>query len=166
MKRIPILLIAACIFGCVTIPQTTNEVREAVKSGASMTKMDNQDINRKFIAVFNDVKFNADKCLNVVVTEWVPSSTGTNLGHNASTKFRSHTEKTSSETGEMVLQMDKKTSSKMPEGGYFVILADIEAVSADKTRLTIYGPSMGYGNLFEAISSWAKGKNRECPKLP
>jgi hypothetical protein len=65
--------------------------------------------------------------------------------------------------GEMVMQMDARASGKMPEGGYYNLLADVEEISSNKTRVTIYGSSVGYGDVFEAIFDWAKGKDGACP---
>jgi hypothetical protein len=63
----------------------------------------------------------------------------------------------------MVLQMDKEATGKMPEGGYFTLLTDIEST---QTRVIIQGPSMPYDDVFDAIFSWTKGKERICHSLP
>ena len=73
---------------------------------------------------------------------------------------------TSEITAETILQLDKKDNSKMPEGGYYVLLADIEAISSNETRLTIYKTLRGYDNVNESIVAWAQGKNDECPRFP
>ena len=73
---------------------------------------------------------------------------------------------TSETTAETSMQLDKKSFDPMPEGGYFVLLTDIEAISSEKTRLTIYGVLNGYENVHESIIVWAQGKNDECPRFP
>jgi len=64
------------------------------------------------------------------------------------------------------MQLDKKSQGPMPPGGYYVLLADIEAISSYKTRLTIYGVLNGYDNVQKSIVAWAQGANDECPRFP
>ena len=45
-------IIAIFFGGCVTPPQTSDEVRQGVKSGAAFTKIERQEINRSFKSVF------------------------------------------------------------------------------------------------------------------
>lgn len=163
MKRIPVLIFGLLIAGCVTPPQTTEEVRVGVKKGAAMTKTEQLAVNRPFAATFRDLKTHADKCLNVTVSGSTPGRYGPIM---ESIRFRSSSKTTNDKTGETVVQMDKRATGKMPEGGYYVMLADIEGVAANKTMVTIYGHSVGYGNVFESIFAWAQGKKQACPKFP
>jgi hypothetical protein len=161
MKTGAILIVAAFLMvGCVTPPQTSRELREGVIAGRMMTKMDHKDVNRPVSEVFQDVKKNADKCFNVRVTGSTPGTYGP---QTQSSTYRSRSRMTGKTKGEMVMQMEARASGKMPEGGYFVLLADMEGTSADKTRVTVYGSSVGYGDVFEAIFDWANGKDRACP---
>lgn len=155
-----LLLVTGLPLGCVTPPQTPGELREGIKRGGMMTKMDHKDVNRPVNAVFQDVKKYADKCFNVRVTGSTPGTYGP---VTQSTTYRSRSTMTNKTAGEMVMQMDARASGKMPEGGYFVLLTDMEGISSNKTRVTVYGPSVGYGNVFEAIFDWSGGKERACP---
>ncbi|MGH7380870.1 MAG: hypothetical protein ACREKR_01380 [Candidatus Methylomirabilales bacterium] len=163
MKRISILIFVVLIAGCVTPPQTPEEVRVGVKKGAAMTKTEQTTVNRPFAATFRDIKTHADKCLNVTVTGSTPGRYGPMV---ESLRYRSSSKTTNERTGETVVQMDSRATGKMPEGGYYLMLADIEGVSANKTMVTIYGHSVGYGSVFEAILAWAQGKKQACPKFP
>jgi hypothetical protein len=163
MKRIAVLIFAVLIAGCVTPPQTTEEVRVGVKKGAAMTKTEQTTVNRPFAATFRDVKTHADKCLNVTVTGSTPGRYGPIA---ESIRYRSSSKTINERTAETVVQMDKKATGKMPEGGYYLMLADIESVSANQTMVTIYGHSIGYDSVFEAIVAWAQGKKHPCPKFP
>jgi hypothetical protein len=161
MKTGAILIVAAFLMvGCVTPPQTSRELREGVMAGRMMTKMDHKDVNRPVSEVFQDVKKNADKCFNVRVTGSTPGTYGP---QTQSSTYRSRSRMTGKTKGEMVMQMEARASGKMPEGGYFVLLADMEETSANKTRVTVYGSSVGYGDVFQAIFEWAQGKDRACP---
>jgi hypothetical protein len=161
MKTGTILIVAAFLMaGCVTPPQTSQELREGVIAGRMMTKRDHKDVNRPVSEVFQDVKKNADKCFNVRVTGSTPGTYGP---QTQSTIYHSRSRMTGKAKGEMVMQMEARASGKMPEGGYFVLVADMEGSSANKTRVTVYGSSVGYGDVFEAIFDWANGKDRACP---
>jgi hypothetical protein len=156
------MIVSVFVFSCVTPPQSIPEFREGMKGGGMMTKTDHRDVSRSVNDVFQDVKKNADKCLNVRVTGG--STPGPYGGASQYvTYYHSHSRMTGKTTGEMVMQMDARASGKMPEGGYFTLLTDVESISSSKTRVTIYGPSMGYENVFEAIFDWANGKDRACP---
>jgi hypothetical protein len=157
-----ILIIAGIVTGCVTPPQTVDELRDGVKGGAALTKIEQAEINRPFAKTFAAIKNNADKCLNVTFTGTTPNTYGP---VRESIRYRSSSKMTGKTTAQMVLQQDKKATGKMPEGGYFVMLTDIEGTS-DKTNVTIYGSSIGYDNVFKSVFAWAKGEKQPCPKFP
>lgn len=163
MKRTVVLLSALLLAGCVTPPQTVEELRVGVKSGAAMTKIEQKEIKRPFAATFHAIKRHANKCLNVAVTGSTPGRYGPVV---ESVRYRSHSKMTSHETGEMILQMDKKATGKMPPGGYYVMLTDIERTAKNITKVTVYGASFGYGKVFDSIFAWARGRSKKCPKFP
>ncbi len=163
MKKIAILVPVVLFAGCVTPPQTIEELRAGVQSGAAMTKIEQEEVKRSFTTTFNDIKTNADRCLNVTVIGSTPGRYGPMV---ESVRYRSNSQMTSDKTGETVIQLDKKATGKMPEGGYYVMLADVEGTSPNKTKVTIYGSSVGYDNVFGSIFSWARGKKKDCPKFP
>ena len=156
-------MISIGLFACAAPTRTVQEFREELKSGGAATRTDRQVVDRPFLVVFQDIRDNATKCLNTRAAG--PSSEGSGVRKDL-VRYRSFTKKTSSKSAEMVLQADKQGPGSMPEGGYYTLLADIEAVAAQKTRVTISGPSMLYGDVFDAVAEWATGKARICPSLP
>jgi hypothetical protein len=163
MKRLVILIAAALVTGCVTPPQTVQELREGVRNGAVLTKMEQGEVKRPFVETFKSVWANATKCLNVTITSTTPGNYGPVV---ESIRYRSNSKLTGKKTAEMVLQQDAQATGKMPEGGYYVMLADIEGVSPNKTNVTIYGSSIGYDNVYQSIFAWARGESKSCPKFP
>ena len=166
MRKALALLLALTAGGC-AMPQTTQELRDVYKRDGSAANIDKYAVNRPFAAAFADVKANADQCLNVRVTG------GTFDGgvyYPDSATWHSFSKKTSEKTAEVTLQLDKRigTPSKRPEGGWFMMVADLEATAANKTDLTIYHPSApaAYGNISRAMAAWADGKKAPCPKVP
>lgn len=154
----PIVLLA----GCVTPPQTPDEFRAGVRGGAMLTQMKTEDISRPLPDVFRDIKTNARKCLNVTIVGSTPGKYGPVI---ESTTYRSSSRMIGKSHGETLLQQDARATGKMPSGGYFVLVADSEALSARKSRVTIYGASMGYDEVFEAIVAWGKGRQHACPAI-
>lgn len=148
---------------CVTPPQTPEEVRQGVERGAALTQKQEYEIKRPFERVFKDVKAHADRCLNVTVTGSTPTPYGP---MQESVRYRSRSNKLNGTKGVTLLQQDARATGKMPEEGYFVMVNDVDRVAARRTRLTMYGPSIGYDNVFEAIHDWARGRKRECPRFP
>jgi hypothetical protein len=168
MRRAAVVLLAVAAGGCVALPQTTQELREVYKRSGTAANTEKYAVNRPFAAALIDVKANADQCLNARDTH---SYVEGGITHAESAVWHSSTRKTSEKTAEVTLQLDKKnvvSQSKMPEGGWFMMLADLDGTAAGKTDVTVYHPSApsGYADLSQAIAAWAEGKKVPCPKLP
>src|SRR5258708_16498931 len=157
MRKVVILVIGTLLAGCVTPPQTPSELREGVKRGAMMTKTERQEVNRSFKTVFTDVKTNTDKCLNVTVIGSTPGTYGPVV---ESIPYHARSRMVGDKAGETVLQHSKRATGQMPEGGYFVMVMDIEETGPNKTAITIYGPSIGFQNIYDAVLAWAKGETK------
>ena len=165
MRLFLVLILAGFFAGCATTlsPQSVEELRDDFMSGSSMIKMSEYEVMRPFNLAFNAVQINAERCFEVTVT--MPS--GENVKPRVNfIRYRADSLLTSETTAETFMQLDKISQDPMPVGGYFVFLADIEAMSADKTQLTIYGALNGYDNVHESIVAWAQGKNDDCPRFP
>jgi hypothetical protein len=54
---------------------------------------------------------------------------------------------------------------KVPEGGLYYIVADATPIDRGRTRVDIYGPSIGADTLVRAIRNWATGENVGCPDM-
>lgn len=165
MRVFLILILAGLFAGCATTipPQSVEELRDEVQSGPSMIRMAEYEIKRPFNQAYNAVQINAERCFEVTVT--MPS--GKNVGPKVKfVRYRVDSLMTSETTAETYMQVDKVSKDPMPLGGYYVLLADIEAMSSDTTLLTIYGVLNGYDNVHASIVAWAQGKNDDCPRFP
>lgn len=165
MRAIFILLLAGIFAGCATTvpPLSVEELRDEVQSGPSRIKLAEHEIPRTFSQAYRAVQINAERCFEVTVTMPSAKDSGPTV---KSIRYRAESLLTSETTAETFMQLDKKSTGPMPDGGYYVLLADIEAISTDKTKLTIYGVLYGYDNVHESIVAWAKGSNDDCPKFP
>lgn len=162
----PIALAAALLMlqACGGMPQNAEEFRKAVP-GAMMTKTDSYEVNRPLRDVAATFQRKATECLNMSVR--TVSQTTTSY-QNILTEYRS-TVLAGGERAELHLQQLHKSGvlypSKPPEGGAYIIVADAYPLPGNRTRMQLYGPSMGYDVVYRAIRGWAAGDNLGCPDL-
>ena len=165
MKKLLILIVAGGMAGCAVNPpvQSVEEMRDEMRSGFSSIEMEEYEVNRPFIVAYNAVQINAERCFEMTVTKQPDNDPEARV---ESMRYRSDSLMISETAGETSLQVDKKDVGKMPVGGYYVLFADIEAMSSDKTRVTIYKALSGYENVKTAIVGWAQGNSDACPRFP
>ena len=165
IKGISIFLSAGILAGCATAipPQSVEELREEVRSGVSRIEVEEYVVKRPFEHSYNAVQTNAERCFEITVSELRNDESEP---RPEAMRYRSESLMTSETTGETFLQLDRRDNSKMPDGGYFVLLADLEAMSLRETRLTVYKAMSGYDNINQSIVAWAEGANDECPRFP
>jgi hypothetical protein len=166
MKRLSLLFSLCAICACVTTPQTTDEYRDLFKGGAKPfggTKQE-RTVDRSFQSVVGDVRANADRCFNVVTEHH-----GWDDGHPTYGTFTYHskTRTTGEGAAEMTVQLAVHAVNEMPPDGYFMMLADFEAVASRRTKVTVYGPDLSsWSDARDSVLLWAGGKAGSCPKLP
>jgi hypothetical protein len=151
--------------GCsLSHPQTAEEFRLAVP-GARMAKVDTFEVDRSFKKVAETFKKRAPKCLNKRIT----TTSRTNTSYQVITTKYNPTVVMSKDRVELHLQQFHEQGvmyiTEVPEGGYFLLVADAYPIGKNKTRVDIYRPSFGYKNIITAIKGWASGKTKGCPDL-
>lgn len=132
----------------------------------SLKKKESFSVSRSQTAVAADITKLASSCINGVVV----SHTIQQGNYRESGKVR-HTAKVSATTDMrklFSLQMEDTSANRngVPDGGTYVMVADIRPAGQNITDLTIYYiPGAVYSNIAEKIKSWAAGDKKECPKL-
>jgi hypothetical protein len=168
-KRLVVLLAAtagaALLQGCGGMPQSAEEFRKAAP-GAMLAKTETYEINRAQRDVAATFQRKAPECLNMAVR--TVSQTSTSY-QNILTEYRA-TVVPGGERAELHLQQLHKGggviyASKPPEGGMYLIVADAYPLPGNRTRMQLYGPSIGYDVVYRAIRGWAAGDNLGCPDL-
>ena len=167
-KRLVALLVASTgalvLQGCGSMPQTAEEFRKAAP-GAMLGKTDTYEVNRAYREVSATFQRKAPECLNMAVR--TVSQTSTSY-QNILTEYKS-TVVAGGERAELHLQQLHKTGviypSKPPEGGAYIIVADAYPLPGNRTRMQLYGPSIGYDVVYRAIRGWASGDNLGCPDM-
>jgi len=154
------LLLAACA----PMPQTAEEFRKAVP-GAMMAKTETYEVNRPMKSVAATFRRKAPECLSIAVR--TVSQTSSSY-QNVLTEYKP-TVVVSAARAELHLQQLHKTGvvypSKPPEGGIYLIVVDAYPLPGNRTRIQLFGPSMGYDVLYRAIRGWATGDNLGCPDM-
>jgi hypothetical protein len=166
MQKNHAVLLAVLLTACVAMPQNPDDFRKAVSGGAVMTKTDSYEVNRSTQAVAATFKQRAPECLGVQVR--TVSQTTTSY-QNILTTY-TPTVVAGGQRAELHVQQLHKGGGviypqKPPEGGVYIFVADATPVSANRTRIQLYGPSKGYDVLYRAIRGWATGENLGCPDM-
>lgn len=161
MKTSRIVAVAALIAGCsVNYPQTADEFRQQIPA-ATFGKLQTFEAKRSYRDVARTFQAKAPECLNVAVrTVERGSSTTRTLKPTVlvnEKKTELHIQQTWS--GNVIVP------GKVPEGGMYYIVADATPIDRNRTRIDIYGPSMGADTLVRAIEGWATGENVGCPDM-
>jgi len=155
------VLLAAC---AQNYPQNAQEFRDAVP-GAFMGKVQTFEAKRPLREVAKTFQARAPECLNVSVRTVSQSSTSY---QNILAVYKA-TVVNNPQKAELHLQRDYRSGvlvpGKVPPGGLYMLVADATAVDAKRTRIDIYGPSMGADVVIRAINGWAAGENLGCPDM-
>jgi hypothetical protein len=166
MRKLMIMFCAVLLTACTTPPRTSQELREGNGNSIGLSKREAHDLKREFSLVVNDVRRESTECLRFAYTTSVTQG-GVPLPDRM-TFYNVSVKMIGSGKAEMTMQQDRKPRAKHdPEGGYYVFVADIEKIAANRTRMTMYGSSFfTWRPIFEAIKGWGEGKDIKCPETP
>ncbi len=170
MKRSAVLaatLSCALLSGCAAIsghPQTAEEFRKAVP-GAFLGKVESFEVDRPFSEVARTFQKRAPECLNVPIK----TVSRTNMSYQVIVTTYKPTVLVNGEKAELHVQFHHDQGvmnvTKEPEGGYYLVVADLFPLGNNRTRVDLYRPSMGYDVLIKGIKGWAASDNSGCPDL-
>ena len=170
MKRSAVLaatLSCALLSGCAAIsghPQTAEEFRKAVP-GAFLGKVESFEVDRPFPEVARTFRKRAPECLNVTIK----TVSRTNMSYQVIVTTYKPTVLVNGEKAELHVQFHHDQGvmnvTKEPEGGYYLVVADLFPLGNNRTRVDLYRPSMGYDVLIKGIKGWAASDNSGCPDL-
>ena len=155
------LMLTACV---TSHPQNAEEFRAAVP-GAFMAMNETVEVNPSFSDVAATFRKKAPECLNVKVEMTERSSTSY---HVVVTAYKP-TVVVNNERAELHVQQTHEKGvlnvTEVPDGGYYLLVADAYPLDDSRTRLEVFGPSRGYDVLIRAVKGWASGENLGCPDM-
>lgn len=158
-------LVSVLLSGCVTHhPQTAEEFRRAVP-GAFMAKTETFEVNRPFREVAATFRKKAPECLEVTVR----TTSRTTTSHQVIVTEFKPTVVVTQKRAELHVQQHHKAGvlkvTREPVGGYYLLVADAYPVDQNRTKVQMFGPSVGHGVLIRAVRGWATGENLGCPDM-
>jgi hypothetical protein len=151
--------------GCgISHPQTATEFRVAVADTQFATK-ETFEVSRPLAQVAASLQRLAADCLarTIRTTDHQPM-----VSYQVIVSTFKPTVRVTATGAELHVQLSHRgnvINIKEPDGGYFVLVADARPVSATKTRIDLYRPTLGHGELTQAVRSWAGGSSVACPTL-
>jgi len=159
-----LLLGAVLLAGCASQLQTAEEFRKAVP-GAFLAKTETVEVAKPFREVAANFQKRAPECLNVTV-ETVSQTT---TSYQVIVAAYKPTVVVTAERAELHVQQDYKQGVMKvytePAGGHYLLVADAYPLDGNRTRLQLYGPSLGYDVLIRAVKGWASGQSLGCPDM-
>ena len=155
------LMLTACV---TSHPQNAEEFR-ATAPDAFMGMKETVQVDRSFSDVAATFRKKAPECLNVKVEMTEQSATSY---HVVVTAYRP-TVIVNNERAELHVQQTHEkgvlNGTAVPDGGYYLLVADAYPMDSSRTRLELFGPSRGYDVLIRAVKGWASGENLGCPDM-
>lgn len=163
------LVLAIGLSGCMTPPQSAEEVRKAVKGGGFLTEHTKHNVSRNYSSVVASVRAGAKKCMNRNFQQRYSSSPGPGFAPVMQTVnvYYSSTMKSKGKYTELALHR-RVGSGRSLFGGKtegFAYVADIHPANGG-AQVHFYGGKFGYGPINKAVLQWAKGGAIRCPDLP
>jgi hypothetical protein len=161
-----LVLIAVALVGCVHQPQNPQEFRQCVMDGHG--RKDSIVVKRPFDDVYLSIHDKAVPGFTQRFESTVMS------GYQVEHTIILYRCKLTGEGGraELVVQKEPRPGAigpTMPEGGWYWLVADLEAESPQDTRVTTYGIQGPFSGTpveaLEAIKQWAQGKDVPAPSL-
>ena len=147
---------------CMAQPKDPSEFKAAVRDGGFMTRVEEQTVTRDFDSAFTAVRRSAERCLNTSEHSSTPGKYGP---QTESVDYRASVRAVGPRAGELSVQMSSANMiGDYPEGGVYILVADLEQSQTGGSRLTVYAAGKG-GDMVEAIVDWAQGKSEDCPEL-
>ena len=162
------LLAAACVAN-IGQPQTRDEYVTLMKPGGTFRNVEQTSVTRPFKSVVADLTEYSNKCLRIK-TGRGPNAATRETGTN--TTYNPKMELTAANAAALSLQEEygvtgsasgtKYANSGLPEGGLYVLVAEIRSAAANRTELSIYYTT-GRAPFADMLKKWAAGEKGRCP---
>jgi hypothetical protein len=157
---------AIVLSGCSSYPQTRDDFRKSIRSGAGYSYTDSYVAKRPFDDVVRTLKQKVDQCFQANVTTTRTTAGGMTTMRQTD-EYRAVIRVIDKNHAEFTSQVAMKGAillEKMPEGGYYKAAMDIQRISPTTSKLTYYGDSLeGSKAVWAALRKWSDGVLVACP---
>jgi hypothetical protein len=160
-----LITITALVTGCATTPQSREEMKASVVQHTSFGLMDTYIVNRSLENVAASLERKWRECYDVNVTTNRATSSGITTSHYSDV-FHPQFRRVGTTKVEMTLQSTTtgmKSLNKVPEGGEYQVVLDLDRLPANRTKMTWYSWRIGMGEQLDINKQWANGKDAPCP---
>lgn len=159
------LAFTACALGMKGMPMNAEEARQMFPKSI-MGEYRTFEADRSYSRVSKTIEKKAHECFNVSVEV-------TSHGYGSASHWIDYYKPTviaGSKRTELHLQQHKKQKNLIkpyeePEGGYYMLVVDIDRISANRVKTHMYVPKIGYDHVVAAIEGWIKGTSSLCPDM-
>jgi len=157
-----IVAVTVLLGGCAQ-PQSADEFRKSA-SGPTLSKVVTREVNRPLREVAATFRARAPECLNATVRRTLAGPSY----HVVDVTYKP-TVVVTDQRAELHVQMRHTRGVinviQEPEGGFYVLIADVHPVDSKRSRIEIFGSSTGNDVMTRAIVGWATGKDLGCPDM-
>ena len=169
MNKLSLLITAfvltACTLGMKGMPMNADEARQMFPK-SMMGELKTFEVDRSYPRVAKTIEQKAHECFEIAVEV-------TSYGYESAAHWTDYYKPTvivGDTRTELHLQQHKKQGNLIkpyeePEGGYYMMVVDVDRISADKVQAHMYVPKIGYDHMVSAIEGWIKGTSSLCPDM-
>ena len=170
LKAVIYTLIVSSLAGCATgasFPRTREQFVTMYGSGGLFHNAEHFTVNRQANAVIADARNYASRCLDIKknvkrasrykLNQYGPANNSEPVTYN--TKI----EKTRSGATALSVQELGIHTKDDPPGGKFTLVAEIQAMSSNKTRISLY--HLSRAPIANPLRQWMQGGEHVCPAL-
>lgn len=155
--------------GCsMKYPMNADEFRQMLP-GSMFGEVEKYEVKQPIGKIARTFKAKGNTCLNKTVR--IESCVGTGYGGvscSVTTIHYTPTVKVSANRVELHVQQKSDnfiTLGQIPQDGIYSLVADVTAISKNKSRVEVYSGSFGSDTVKKAIRAWSSGNGRGCPDL-
>jgi hypothetical protein len=165
VTALTLALIPAGTVAAIDVPQTRQEFVGAVAAGRGATRMETFVVERDLAAIYGLLERKTSPCLDVEVRR--SGHVGTHR-EVSSSDYNPTLRRTGRGRAEFTLQVAHRprgVGHTPPPGGLYVLAADLKALGAGRTEVTLYRPTIGFKPILRSLRQWVAGEEAACPKL-
>lgn len=163
MRRVLLAAAVLSLSGC-GVPQTRDGFKQSAHDYPKLSIVASHTANRRLEDVTATLERKWQECYSFHRTTTRSQGGMTTMRHRDTYHPRVH--KVNSSRVEMTLQMTTQGMimlNKVPEGGEYAVVLDLERLPGNKTKLSWYSNSMGgWGDAWDRNKKWADGKDTPC----
>lgn len=165
-----VIFIAVLLGGCAAAPKSASEFRQAVSDGAMGHAHESFVVQRSANDIGKTFEAQAEKCINVQLNRRFTLSSQRYGNTESNTQFLyTPAVKRGKNHSEMTVQVHVTGNvaklQKEPKGGYFVLLADANALEKKRSKVDVYYSVYRAKSLAAAVKGWAEGNDLTCPDV-